>query len=81
MLLIWMDSLIKFLLRQIKVSKTSMLICLDADLNKNYSGYKQSNIPVRLTQYCMELATINDNPNATMTQHLHAFEAMKGLKG
>ena len=82
MLLIWMGSLIKLLLRQIKVSKTSLLICLDADLNKNDSGYKQSNIPVRLTQYCTELATINDNPNAPNATSsgavLHAFKYMKG---
>ena len=80
MSLIWMGSSIKFLLRQIKVGETSMLICLKSGLNKTDSGYKQSNIPVRLNQFCTELATINDRPNATSSlELLYAFEAMKGF--
>ena len=80
MLLIWMGSSIKFLLRRIKVGETSTLICLESGLNKTDSGYKQSNIPVRLNQFCTELATINDRPNATSSRELlDAFDAMKGF--
>ena len=43
------------------------------------SGYEQSSIPVRLTKFCTELATINDMPNASASSEvLYAFRAMKG---
>ena len=45
-----------------------------------YSGYQQSGIPVRLTKFCTELATINDMPNATSSSEvLYAFREMKGF--
>ena len=44
------------------------------------AGYEQSGIPVRLTKFCTELATINDIPDATSSSELlYAFRDMKGL--
>ena len=70
-------SLIRFLLRQIKVISYSESIFKIITL---YSGYQQSGIPVRLTKFCTELATINDMPNATSSSEvLYAFREMKGF--
>ena len=69
-------SLIRFFRRQIKVKS-----CYESIINIiTYAGYLQSGIPVRLTKFCTELATMNDMPNATASSELlYAFRDMKGL--
>ena len=58
----------------------SFLICKSIINIITISGYRQSGIPVRLSKFCTELATMNDMPDAKYPVHvLLAFKRMKGF--
>ena len=74
-----LDGFFDQMLAETNQGERNAVIQIRCYCQKSFSGYIQSDVPVRLTKFCIEKATMDEMPFAPDSASvLHAFRKMKG---